>query len=133
MVEFTPRIGRSAPRRQYLLKQWQRLIKKTLVFVNNYLSQLLMKNACQFHLDLYKRMPTVLGIADKNATARRWVMVDTATGTRTTMDENSAVFSRKPEECKHKNPRRWGGKPGTFLLCDHCLTRQLYLIVLFFV
>ena len=36
------------------------------------------------------------------------------------MDENSAVFSQKPEECKHKNPRRWGGQPGTFLLCDHC-------------
>ena len=117
-----PRASRPAPRRQYLFKQWQRLLKKVLIFVNNFLCQLLMRSACHFYLDLYRRMPMVLGIADNTTIAKRRVMVDTATGTRTTTAENSADYTRKPEECKHKNPRRWGGKSGTFLICDHCGT-----------
>ena len=52
--------------------------------------------------------------------ARREMMLETKNGIVTVPGPVTNYYSISPSRCKHTTPRRWAGKIGKFLLCDHC-------------
>ena len=111
------RAPRSVEQRQTICRRWKLILEEVALVWNTFRKATTYVLAAKFNYGFYRQL---LRIQKPMTIAKRQEMIETRSGIVTAPGPHAHEYQADPRRCPHPTPRRWGGKIGKFLLCDHC-------------